>query len=203
MIPQNRLYGLLKKLNISLNSVLEPYIDETNTKLEYFLYNLEKIRFEIYDEVKFINKFMPDNKIHIINDDYKACLNNNILSLYIPEKLPNLKIKSYYAHNQIIFNVARITKQYNELFYDKFVIVIVKIFDTRKVWDADNRTIKPIQDGLIYGGVIRDDNLFNCCYMVQGFFSEIPHIEVSVLEADNILNYIDKILNIFFNFFLL
>ena len=194
MIPQNRLYGLLKKLNISLNSVLEPYIDETNTKLEYFLYNLEKIRFEIYDEVKFINKFMPDNKIHIINDDYKACLNNNILSLYIPEKLPNLKNKSSYAHNQIIFNVARITKQYNELFYDKFVIVIVKIFDTRKVWDADNRTIKPIQDGLIYGGVIRDDNLFNCCYMVQGFFSEIPHIEVSVLEADNILNYIDNIL---------
>ena len=106
MIPQNRLYGLLKKLNISLNSVLEPYIDETNTKLEYFLYNLEKIRFEIYDEVKFINKFMPDNKIHIINDDYKACLNNNILSLYIPEKLPNLKNKSSYAHNQIIFNVV-------------------------------------------------------------------------------------------------
>ena len=60
------------------------------------------------------------------------------------------------------------------------------------VWDADNRTVKPIQDGLIHGGVIKDDNIFNCCYMVQGFYSDIPHIEVSVLEADKIINFIDS-----------
>ena len=78
------------------------------------------------------------------------------------------------------------------MFYDKFVIVIVKIFDKKKVWDVDNRTVKPIQDGLIHGGVIKDDNLFNCCYMVQGFYCDIPHIEVSILEADEILNYINN-----------
>lgn len=38
-----------------------------------------------------------------------------------------------------------------------FVLVIVKIFEKRKIWDVDNRTVKPIQDGLIHGGVIRDD----------------------------------------------
>ena len=58
-------------------------------------------------------------------------------------------------------------------------------------YGADNRTVKPIQDGLIHGGVIKDDNIFNCCYMVQGFYSDIPHIEVSVLEADKIINFID------------
>src|SRR5699024_11019522 len=92
----------------------------------------------------------------------------------------------------IIFNIAEITKQYDKLFFDKYVIVIIKIFEKLKVWDADNRTVKPIQDGLIHGGVIKDDNIFNCCYMVQGFYSDIPHIEVSVLEADKIINFIDS-----------
>ena len=70
--------------------------------------------------------------------------------------------------------------------------MVVKIFEKRKVWDIDNRTVKPIQDGLIHGGVIRDDNLFNCCYMVQGFYSDTPHIEVSVLEADKIISFINN-----------
>ena len=54
-----------------------------------------------------------------------------------------------------------------------------------------NKTVKPIQDGLVHGGIIKDDNLFNCCYMVQGFYSDTPHIKVSVLEANDILDFID------------
>ena len=49
------------------------------------------------------------------------------------------------------------------MFFNKFVIVLIKIYEKRKIWDADNRTVKPIQDGLIHGGLIKDDNLFNCC----------------------------------------
>ena len=81
------------------------------------------------------------------------------MSLYIPEKLPNLTNRSSYAHKQIIFNITEITKQYDKLFFDKYVIV--KIFEKRKVWDADNRTVKPIQDGLIHGGVIKDEERIN------------------------------------------
>lgn len=29
------------------------------------------------------------------------------------------------------------------------------------VWDADNRTVKPIQDGLIHSGVIKDEERVN------------------------------------------
>ena len=193
MLIPNELYNLLQKLNVSLNTVLKfPYISETEKKLEIFLYNLEKIRFEIYEQVRYLNNNMLDNEIHFIDNDYKANLQDGVLSLYIPEKLPNLTNRSSYAHKQIIFNIAEITKQYDKLFFDKYVIVIIKIFEKRKVWDADNRTVKPIQDGLIHGGVIKDDNIFNCCYMVQGFYSDLPHIEVSVLEADKIINFIDS-----------
>ena len=193
MLIPNELYNLLQKLNVSLNTVLKfPYITGTEKKLEMFLYNLEKIRFEIYEQVRYLNNNMLDNEIHFIDNDYKANLQDGVLSLYIPEKLPNLTNRSSYAHKQIIFNIAEITKQYDKLFFDKYVIVIIKIFEKRKVWDADNRTVKPIQDGLIHGGVIKDDNIFNCCYMVQGFYSDIPHIEVSVLEADKIINFIDS-----------
>ena len=193
MLIPNELYNLLQKLNVSLNTVLKfPYISGTEKKLELFLYNLEKIRFEIYEQVRYLNNNMLDNEIHFIDNDYKANLQDGVLSLYIPEKLPNLTNRSSYAHKQIIFNIAEITKQYDKLFFDKYVIVIIKIFEKRKVWDADNRTVKPIQDGLIYGGVIKDDNIFNCCYMVQGFYSDLPHIEVSVLEADKIINFIDS-----------
>ena len=193
MLIPNELYNLLQKLNVSLNTVLKfPYISGTEKKLEIFLYNLEKIRFEIYEQVRYLNNNMLDNEIHFIDNDYKANLQDGVLSLYIPEKLPNLTNRSSYAHKQIIFNIAEITKQYDKLFFDKYVIVIIKIFEKLKVWDADNRTVKPIQDGLIHGGVIKDDNIFNCCYMVQGFYSDLPHIEVSVLEADKIINFIDS-----------
>ena len=52
-------------------------------------------------------------------------------------------------------------------FYDNSVIVIIKIFDDTKIWDADNRNVKPIQDGLIQGRVIKDDNIYCSSYMVQ------------------------------------
>ncbi len=190
---RNELYYSLKSLNKSLNNLLtDACLSPTDSKLERFLYILEKQRFEIYEQVRFSNDNTEGNEIHFIDNDYKATLKDNVLSLYIPEKLPNLKNRSSYAHKQIILNIAEITKPYERLFYDKFVIVVVKIFEKRKVWDVDNRTVKPIPDGLIHGGVIRDDNLFNCCYMVQGFYSDTPHIEVFVLEADKIINFINN-----------
>ena len=191
MIVNNELHALLQNLSKALNSILNSP-DISNHSLENFLYSLEKFRFEIYEQVNFLNNFLPENEIHTINNDYAANLKDNVLYLYIPEKLPNLKNISSYAHKHIILNISKVTKQYERLFYDKFVIVVIKIYDKRKIWDVDNRTVKPIQDGLIDGGVIKDDNLFNCCYMVQGGYSDTPHIEVFVLEANKILKFIDN-----------
>ncbi len=185
----SNIYNSLQNLSESLNAILrKPY----NKELENFLYMLEKQRFEIYEQVRFYNKLDFTDKIGLIDNRYKATVKDSVLCLYIPEKLPTLKNNSSYAHKQIILNIAEVTNQYEKLFYDKFVIVVIKIFDKVKVWDTDNRTVKPIQDGLVYGGIIKDDNLFNCSYMVQGFYSDIPHIEVNVLKADKILKFIGK-----------
>ena len=189
---ENELYNSLQSLKESLNNVLKyQYLSPCDKNLENFLYSLEKRRYEIYEQVRFYNKTTYNNEIPIIDNKYKANFNAGVLSIYIPEKLPTLKNISSYAHKQIILNVAAITKPYAKLFYEKFVIVIIKIIDKRKVWDVDNRTVKPNQDGLVHGGVIKDDNLFNCCYMVQGFYSDTPHIEVYVLEANKILKFIN------------
>ena len=65
---------------------------------------------------------------------------------------------------RIANNISRIVRKYKELFYDKYVMVIIKIYDDTKIWDADNRNVKPVQDGLIHGKVIKDDNIYFCYY---------------------------------------
>ena len=117
---------------------------------------------------------------------------NNILHIYIPEKLPTLKNISSYVYKQIVLNVSEVVSKYKGLFCNDFVIIIVKIYDKERIWDTDNRTIKPIQDGLVNAGVIKDDNFKSSCYMVQGFYSDKPYINVFVLKAKDILQFIDK-----------
>lgn len=95
---------------------------------------------------------------------------------------------------RITNNISRIVRKYKELFYDKCVMVIIKIYDDTKIWDADNRNVKPVQDGLIHGKVIKDDNIYYSCYMVQGYYSDKPYAEVYVLSADEITKIINKII---------
>ena len=89
---ESELYNSLQCLNNSLNNLLkDSYISPTDSKLEKFLYILEKKRFEIYEQVRFLNDINKENEIHFIDNNYKANLKDNVLSLYIPEKLPTLK----------------------------------------------------------------------------------------------------------------
>lgn len=53
---RNELYHSLQSLNNSLNNLLkDSYFSPTDSKLERFLYTLEKQRFEIYEQVRFLN----------------------------------------------------------------------------------------------------------------------------------------------------
>lgn len=50
---RNELYHSLQSLNNSLNNLLkDSYFSPTDSKLERFLYTLEKQRFEIYEQVR-------------------------------------------------------------------------------------------------------------------------------------------------------
>ena len=189
----NELYEELDKLNRVLSDVLNMKTQDAKD-IENAMYFLEKQRVEIYDKISGYNEYNfknCDKNINTIYKEYAVKLLDNILCISIPEKLPTLKNISSYVYKQIVLNVSEVTSKYTGLFCNDFVIIIIKIYDKEKVWDTDNRTIKPIQDGLVNAGVIKDDNFKNSCYMVQGFYSEKPYIDVFVLKAADILRFID------------
>lgn len=182
----------IKDISEKLLKTKEEIKDE---ELEKYFYKLEKTRMDMYDAVRQRNmwlEFMDDKGTEFIDYDYNAKLEDDILKIYIPEKIPSIKRGVNYIQKQITYNVSKVTNQYEGMFYDKFVMVIIKIYDDMKIWDTDNRNVKPIHDGLIDGKVIKDDNIYCTCYMVQGYHSDKPHTEVYVLSAEEIIRIINK-----------
>ena len=182
----------IKDISEKLLKTEEEIKDE---ELEKYFYKLEKTRMDMYDAVRQRNmwlEFMDDKGTEFIDYDYNAKIEDDILKIYIPEKIPSIKRGVNYIQKQITYNVSKVTNQYEGMFYDKFVMVIIKIYDDTKIWDTDNRNVKPIHDGLIDGKVIKDDNIYCTCYMVQGYHSDKPHTEVYVLSAEEITRIINK-----------
>ena len=182
----------IKDISEKLLKTKEEIKDE---ELEKYFYKLEKTRMDMYDAVRQRNmwlEFMDDKGTEFIDYDYKAKVEDDILKIYIPEKIPSIKRGVNYIQKQITYNVSKVTNQYEGMFYDKFVMVIIKIYDDTKIWDTDNRNVKPIHDGLLDGKVIKDDNIYCTCYMVQGYHSDKPHTEVYVLSAEEITRIINK-----------
>lgn len=129
------------------NKLLQEKDGIKKDELEKYFYKFEKIRMDMYADVRQTNlwlDFMDEEEIEIIDYQYKARLEDNILKIHIPEKVPSIKRGTNYVQKQIAYNVAKIVKQHEGLFYDKSVMVIIKIFDDTKIWDADNRNVKPI-----------------------------------------------------------
>ena len=182
----------IKDISEKLLKTKEEIKDE---ELEKYFYKLEKTRMDMYDAVRQRNmwlEFMDDKGTEFIDYDYNAKIEDDILKIYIPEKIPSIKRGVNYIQKQITYNVSKVTNQYEGMFYDKFVMVIIKIYDDTKIWDTDNRNVKPIHDGLIAGKVIKDDNIYCTSYMVQGYHSDKPHTEVYVLSAEEITRIINK-----------
>mgnify|MGYP005799444969 FL=1 len=182
----------IKDISEKLLKTKEEIKDE---ELEKYFYKLEKTRMDMYDAVRQRNmwlEFMDDKGTEFIDYAYKAKVEDDILKIYIPEKIPSIKRGVNYIQKQITYNVSKVTNQYEGMFYDKFVMAIIKIYDDTKIWDTDNRNVKPIHDGLIAGKVIKDDNIYCTSYMVQGYHSDKPHTEVYVLSAEEITRIINK-----------
>ena len=149
----------------------------------------------MYDTVKQRNlwrEFDDAETIDFIDEEYRVKLEDGILKIYIPETLPKIKQGVKYVQKRIMSNISWTVRKYEKLFYDKCVMVIIKIYDDAKIWDVDNRNVKPIHDGLIHGRIIKDDNIYCSCYMVQGYYSDKPHTEVYVVAAEKITSIIDK-----------
>ena len=185
----------IKKIEKISNELIQTKEKIKDEELERYFCKLEKERMDMYDAVMQENlwkDFMGDEVTDFIDYDYKAKLEDDILKIHIPEKIPPIKKGASYTQKRITSNIARMTRKYEGLFYDKFTMTIIIIYDDGKIWDADNRNVKPIQDGLIHGKVIKDDNIYCSCYMVQGYYSDKPYVEVYVIPADEITKIINQ-----------
>lgn len=67
--------------------------------------------------------------------------------------------------------------------YEK-VFVYIKLFYPGKFWDADNRLIKPILDGIVLAGLIKDDTISHLAYGVEGNISNVPYTEIYIFDYE-------------------
>lgn len=146
MIIKDRLVEEL----VNLQGEIYSYLQKGNTsaeQLETLLRNIEKRRYNILNEIKIYNNKIKDedNKIDTLDNRYIATYDYNVLRLYIPETMPKYKQINNFTYKRIMLNIAEITKPYSKAFSGE-VFIYIKIYENQKIWDVDNKFIKPISD---------------------------------------------------------
>lgn len=180
--------------------LLKSYMLDDKVK-ENCLKNLEKLRYEVINSLELQNKYIEtNNDIDIVNKHYKVKQRDGILQILIPEVLPKYKNISHPAYKNIMLNVAKVTKDYKNMFKEKLTFVIIVVHEKQKNMDIDNKFIKPIIDGLVMSKVIKDDNFSNMFYLALGKNDTIkPYTEAFVLDGKYIAEWIFEIQNKFKN----
>lgn len=189
MVINNKIKKEFLSLNNEISHIFKNSII-TNYRLENFLKNLERARFNILSEINVYNQNinLDIEKIRTIDADYKADIIGKSLFIYVPEIIPSYKNLKTYTSKRILLNIATITQKYKGHFQNQ-VLVYIKVFDKITNWDIDNKTIKPIIDALVLSGVIKDDNINKMFYSVKGFYSDTPHTEIYVYDSKNLKNF--------------
>ena len=193
MIINEKINKQLKVLNNQIENTIKSN-SLTDTQVESFLLNFEKVRYNLLAEIKEYNKNVEFEyeKIKTIDDNYKAELKDNILKIYVPETLPSFKNLKTHTYKRILLNVAEITKEFKGLFLNE-VFIYIKVCDNIEGWDIDNKYVKPIADALIISGVIEDDNMSKMFYCAKGEFSKTPHTIIYVLDGKKIGQFLKKV----------
>lgn len=192
MIISDKLLTELVSLEENIHSLIQNK-NINDLQMEAFLRNLEKRRYNILTQIKLYNKTVEykTEQIKNISDEYKAEVIDNSLKIHIPEPMPSYKNIKTHAFKNILLNITEIAKPYSNMFSDK-VIILITIYDNIKGWDIDNKFIKPISDALISSCVIQDDNIDKMFYAVKGEFSENPHTEVCITNANNSIKILEN-----------
>lgn len=189
----NKFIEELEKLKKSIDFLLINQNIMEDKDISNFLFDLEKHRFNMFEEVRIVNSKNTNCDIQSVNTQYKVDYHKNF-RIYIPEVLPKYKYIGNYAYKNILLNVANVTKEYKNLFKNKQVCIYIEVFDNKKVgnWDIDNKTIKPIIDGLVSSKVIEDDSITKMFYCVKGNYDKNPHTEVTIFEGKKFMKWIQK-----------
>ena len=194
ILPELELIKKQTDFMINYKEVLE------NKDIEKYLRSLEKIRYDMFNKLKINNEEKIDEKekINYINNSYKATLQKDILKIHIPEVLPKYKNINNYAYKNIMLSTAEAVKEYKGLFDKNLTFVLIIVHEKQTNMDIDNKYIKPIIDALVLQNIIKDDNITNMFYMVQGKNdTKRPYTEVFVMDAKYMISWIEKLQEIF------
>ena len=90
----------IKKIEKISNELIQTKEKIKNEELEKYFCKLEKVRMDMYDAVMQENlwrEFMEDEVTEFIDYDYKAKVEDGILKIHIPEKIPPIKKGANYT----------------------------------------------------------------------------------------------------------
>lgn len=90
----------IKKIEKISNEILQTKEKMEDEKLERYFCNLEKARMDMYEEVMQRNlwiEFDGGKGTEFIDYNYKAKVENEILKIHIPEKIPPIKKGANYT----------------------------------------------------------------------------------------------------------
>ncbi|MBQ6991429.1 MAG: hypothetical protein IJN50_00700 [Clostridia bacterium] len=187
----------LQELKFKIDFILNNKNIITAKHKETFLRDLEKTRYNLFDNVKINNKYSTE-KIEFINNNYKVEVKNGILKINIPEVLPKFKNVSNYAYKNIMLNVSESCRVYENLFKDKLTFVLIIVHEKQENMDIDNKYVKPIIDGLVVSKIIQDDNINNMFYSVIGKNdTKKPYTEVFVMDSRYLIGWIESVKKLF------
>lgn len=179
---------LKKKLTEFINAAREYMKNDLSEENIYkVLYHTELFRNSIYKCIKFGRATIPED----IKDSENICkyeseYSDNILKIKIHELLP--PIRTPYNNRKLEKTCQTIAEQYKGLFENKEVIIRVQVSMPRDNWDIDNRDLRYIFNGFIYGKLITDDNIQFVSYMLEGINGGANFIKIFVSEKSNIQN---------------
>lgn len=179
-----------KKLIEFVNAVREYMKDGLNEDNIYqVLYTTELFRNSIYKSIKFKMPTIPEEILKQVEDEickYEDEYSDGILKIKIHELLP--PVRTPYNNRRLEKTCQTIAEKYKGLFENKEVIIRVQVSMPRNNWDIDNRDLRYIFNGFVYGKLITDDNIQYVSYMLEGINGGENYIKIFVSEKSNIQN---------------
>ncbi|MBR2786995.1 MAG: hypothetical protein IKD76_05850 [Clostridia bacterium] len=177
-----------KKLSEFMRVAREYNFDEFNDeKAKEVLLDLELLRNSLYKYVSLKRPALPED-VELGTEEgisrYESDYSNEILKVKIYELLPSVKTP---ANNKRLERTCQIIgNKHSGLFLGKSVMIRVQVCVPRKNWDIDNRDLRYILNGFIYGKLISDDNIELVSCMMEGICGDESFIKIFVAEKDNL-----------------
>ena len=153
------------------------------------LYKTEQFRNAIYKCIKLKRPLIVDSPLPGKEDgisEYESNYSDEILKIRINELLP--PVRTPYNNKRLENTCQAIGEKYKGLFVNREVIIRVQVSVPRNNWDIDNRDLRYIFNGFVYGGLITDDNIKYVSYMLEGINDRENYIKIFIGEKRNIQN---------------